>query len=503
VQKAPAKSKLEPQKHHVVWEPQPRQQAFIQCPCHEVGFGGARGGGKSEAVLGDFLSHGEKYGKDAVGLVLRRERTQLIELIERARQIYIPLGYVYRDVDKLLTGPKGERLRFAYLERDADAEAYQGHSYTRLYLEELTTFPSERPVNKLIATLRSGQGVPCQMKTTCNPGGPGHGWVKRRYHLEDYPQGMKVFNVDGRTRVFIPSKVADNKYLGDDYIDTLRQVGSDQLVRAWLDGDWSVVEGSFFDVWSEKNIIRPFRIHPEWLRFRAMDFGSAKPFSVGWYCVVGDDYEHEDGVLPRGALIRYQEWYGASAPNVGLRLTIEEIAEGILERTVPGDKFQYNVADPSMFSESGGPSLAERMFRKGVEFRPGDNKRVAHRGAIGGWDQVRARLKGDGERPMLYVFSTCNALIRTLPALVHDPDRPEDLDTSQEDHAADELRYACMSRPWIKTPEAVVASYPDPAGNMVKVPPRKWKVLSEMNFSEYEKAAGIQLGRYRKRKEIW
>jgi len=106
----------------LVWEPQPRQAAFITCPADEVGFGGARGGGKSDAVLGDWLSHEEQYGNDAVGVVMRRERTQLIELIERAKTIYLPLGYIWKDVDKYFIGPKGGRLRFAYLERDGDAE---------------------------------------------------------------------------------------------------------------------------------------------------------------------------------------------------------------------------------------------------------------------------------------------------------------------------------------------------------------------------------------------
>lgn len=125
----------------IVWEPQPRQAAFITCPADDVGFGGARGGGKSDAVIGDWIGHEEQFGTHAIGVVLRRERTQLIELIERAKTVLTPLGYTWKDVDKYFVGPKGGRLRFAYLERDSDAEAYQGHSYTRLYPEEMATFP--------------------------------------------------------------------------------------------------------------------------------------------------------------------------------------------------------------------------------------------------------------------------------------------------------------------------------------------------------------------------
>jgi Phage terminase large subunit len=447
----------------VVWEPQLRQAAFLTCPCSDVAFGGARGGGKSDAVLGDWLSHEETYGTDGIGIVIRRERTQLIELIERARVIFTPLGYSYKDVDKVFTGPKGGRLRFTYLERDSDAEAFQGHSYSRLYVEEMATFPSESPINKLQATLRSGAGVPCQMKCTMNPGGSGHGWVKARYRLDEFPEGGEVFRFSftnpytkktvERTRVFIPSRVFDNKYLDDDYIANLYQVGSENLVRAWLQGDWSVIEGAFFSEWSSKNIVTPFAVPQDWTRFRSVDWGAAKPFSVGWWAVAGDDYTLADGrMLPRGSLIRYREWYGASSPNVGLKLTVEEVALGIISRS--GDEaYAYTVVDPSMFAQSGGPSLAERMSKAGLsDLRRGDNRRVAQRGFMGGWDMLRHRIRGDGETPMLFVFSTCTAFLRTVPALQHDSDRPEDLDTSAEDHVGDETRYAVMSRPWIARP---------------------------------------------------
>jgi hypothetical protein len=282
--------------------------------------------------------------------------------------------------------------------------------------------------------------------------------VRARY-IDPAPMGWKPITEEfenpftgeraTKTRVFIPSKVSDNRYLGTDYIANLDQSGSEQLVRAWLAGDWSVIEGAFFDEWkTEKHVVQPFTIPSGWLRFRSMDWGSASPFSVGWWAVASDDYRAPSGqVIPRGALVRYREWYGASAPNVGLKLTAEEVASGIKSRE-QGEQVSYGVLDPAAFAEDGGPSIAQRMGTKGVYFRPADNKRVGARGAMGGWDMVRARLKGDGERPMLFVFSTCADFIRTVPVLQHDQSRPEDLDTTAEDHAADEARYGCMSRPW-------------------------------------------------------
>jgi hypothetical protein len=408
----------------VVWQPQRRQAAFISCPCDDVGFGGARGGGKSDAVIGDWISHSDTYGQHAIGMCFRRERTQLIDLVERAKQVLVPIGHKWFDRDSTFRGPKGSRLRFAFLESDSDADAYQGHSYTRLYGEELGTFPSETPILKLNATLRSGQGVPCQFKSTFNPGGAGHGWVKARYRLDTKPGGMEVFKFElktpggktvEKTRIFIPSKVTDNAFLDENYVANLMMVGSPELVRAWLEGDWTIVEGAYFSEFDHaRHIVKPFQIPEGWTRIRAMDWGSAAPFAVLWCAIAGDDHETRFGSVPRGAMIVYREWYGSSAPNKGLKLPAEDVARGIVERE--GESINYSVIDPSCYASDGGPSIAERMARATegtVWFRKADNKRVGARGALGGWDQLRARLKGNDGVPMLYIFSTCKDLIRT------------------------------------------------------------------------------------------
>lgn len=424
-------------------------------------------------MLGEWASHADMYGEHAIGLMVRRQRTELVETIERSRALYTPLGWKFHEQDKSWRAPNGARLRFAYLERDADADAYQGHSYSRVYVEEAGTFPSYKPIAKLMATLRSGAGVPVGMRLTGNPGGPGHQWVKARY-IDPNPAGFEVITDErtGLERVYIPSRVGDNRYLGSDYVQRLKAVGSEALVKAWLDGDWSVIEGAFFDEWSyEKHVVRPFTIPDDWLRFRSADWGSAAPFSVGWWAVAGDEHQIEGGqTIPRGALVRFREWYGASAPNVGLKLTAEEVARGIKAKEA-GETIAYGVLDPAAFAVDGGPSIAQMMAREGVSFRPADNKRVSQKGALSGWDQMRARLKGDLDgRPMLYVFETCKDFIRTVPALQHDPDRPEDVDTDGEDHVADEARYGCMSRPYIpRPPEPPVVDTPvfhvGPSGN--------------------------------------
>ena len=451
------------------------QSKLISCPIFEVFYGGAHGGGKTDGMLGEWIRHASDHGEHAIGIMFRRTLTQLVETIERSRMIYTPLGASYSQVDKVWRFPNGARLRFAYLERDEDADNYLGHSYTRVYIEEIGTFPTAKPILKLMGTLRSGAGVPVGFRATGNPGGPGRQWVKARY-IDPAPFGWKIIKDEGGLeRVFIPGKVTDNSYLGPDYIARLKASGSETLVRAWLEGDWNIVEGAFFDCWSA-HIIPPFAVPKDWIRFRSGDWGSYSPFSFGWWAVVQDDFPLDGRTLPRGALVRYRECYGSSDPGGarGLKWTAEQVAERIIELEKDDPRLAYAVLDPSAFKVDGGPSIAERinkllLGKKMAAFRKADNTRVAargdKRGPMNGWDQMRARIIGTGAPPdnvsMFYCFSTCHALIRTLPVLQHDPAKPEDLDTESEDHAADDARYACSSRPWLRNiPEPDIP--PDP-----------------------------------------
>ncbi len=422
-------------------------------------------------MLGKFAFKAQRYGEHAIGVFFRRSREDLKEAIERSRQIYGPIGATWNEQKKWWTFPNGARLKFEYLDRDADADNYQGHNYTDIFFEELTHWPDPTPVNKLRATLRSANDVPCQFHATGNPGGPGHQWVKDRY-ITPAPDGWSLMwedftnpftgKVIRKSRVFIPSKLSDNRYLGASYVANLHQSGSAELVRAWLAGDWDVVEGAFFDCWSAaRHVVRPFDIPENWSRFRSGDWGSAKPFSIGWWAVAGDKFRTPCGAwLPRGCLVRYREWYGVQKgrPNVGLKLYADQVGRGIAEREAKDPKLVAAVLDPAAFSEDGGPPIAERINMelikaKLVPFRPADNKRVPGRGAMGGWDQMRGRLVGDADGlPMVVTFSTCIDSIRTIPALQHDLLKPEDLDSNMEDHAGDDWRYACMSRPWIRKP---------------------------------------------------
>jgi hypothetical protein len=389
--------------------------------------------------------------------MVRRTSKELGETFHRARALFSQVGATFTGSPEsgsmTCTMPGGARLRFAHIDGIADAALYQGHSYTRIYVEEIGNYPSPDPIMMLHAALRSAAGVPCRFRATGNPGGPGHQWVKARY-ISPAPLGMTVIT-DPDTeldRVFIPSKLRDNAFLGSDYVGRLKMSGSPELVRAWLDGDWDVVAGAFFPEFSlDRHVIRARALPRYWHRYRAFDWGSARPFACYWIAV--SDGEIDD--FPRGALIVYREWYGMQdgKPNVGLRMTAEQVADGIVEREKPDARegvTMSGVADPAIFAEDGGPSIAQRMALRRCFFNRADNKRVPHAGAMGGWDQVRARLIGEDDKPMIYFFEQCVHLIRTLPALQYDADKPEDVDTDGEDHGPDAVRYGAMARPYVR-----------------------------------------------------
>lgn len=379
----------------------------------------------------------------------------------------------------------GSAIYLCHCKDEKDRFKYQGAEIHVLLIDELTHF-----TDIIYRFLRNrvrmvGVKLPVEQRgrfprilCAANPGNVGHQFVKETFIAGAPPLTIRRMpeSEGGMLRQYIPARLEDNpSMLADDpgYEARLQGLGSATLVAAMRRGDWDVVEGAFFGEWSnEQHVIAPFAIPDTWLRFRSGDWGSYAPFSIGWWAVVGDDFKLPDKrILPRGALVRYREWYG----KVGGKLTAEQVGKGIVEREASDlQKLTYGVLDPAAFNEDGGPSIAERINNeliaaKLIGFHKADNARVARQsgdaakaGPMGGWDQMRARLVGSAERgndgsvlwstgrPMIYCFSTCVDSIRTIPILQHDKSRAEDLDTNAEDHSADEWRYASMSRPWVK-----------------------------------------------------
>jgi hypothetical protein len=493
-----------------------RQFIAFTSVANEILYGGAAGGGKSflmrcAAVIWCAAISGLQI------YLFRREHNDLIknhmEGPKGFRNLLAPweqAGLV-KIVEDEIRFWNGSKIYLCHCQHEKHRFKYHGAEIHVLLMDELTHF-SEVIYRYLRNRVRMvGIDVPAQyagmfprILCSSNPGNIGHGWVKATFvdNADDLAIRQMSKSEGGMRRQFIRARLEDNPSMMEDdptYEDRLEGLGSAELVKAMRWGDWDVIEGAFFDNFDAKrHVLRPVGLPNHWLKFRAGDWGSAKPFSIGWYSVASDDWLHPDGfVIPRGGMIKYREWYGVKTnpdgtfqADVGVKLTSLQVAQGILERegalfddrglmvSGPTEAIEYGVLDPAAFHVVSGPSIAEEMSMKGVYFMEADNKRVPLRGAIGGWDQVRARLNGDGDgKPMLFFFSNCKHTIRTLPALQHDPNRPEDVMTDSEDHAGDETRYACMSRPWIPPQKNAQIDSLSDYTNSHEREPDEWRVI--------------------------
>lgn len=457
----------------IIWQPQKGPQtALLTCPVFEVFFGGARGGGKTDGMLGEWVAHASQYGAKAKGLMVRRRRTELMDTIDRSRALYNPLGAKFAEQDKIWTFPDGAKLKFSYLENDKDADSYQGHAYTRVYVEEIGNFPRPEPIFKLMATLRSADGVPTGFRATGNPGGVGHSWVKDRYISPD-PKGFKVikssfknpFNgeIVERDRVYIPSRLSDNHFLMDNdpnYIAGLHMSGSPELVRAWLEGDWSIIAGAAFEKLSKmKHSVRPFTIPDHWTRFTSMDWGTSKPYAIAWFAVADDEVilkardNYPERRIARGSLIMYRELYGwGGQADKGTREESWEVARKMA--AMETESIDYRIADSAMWAQHDGPSAAENFMDEleRLDCRPYAMEK-SRKDRAANYLEFRNRFAAeDGEQPGLYIFETCEHFWRTVPELQLDEREPEKgWDTRQEDHIADCVAYGIVSRPQIWT----------------------------------------------------
>lgn len=442
----------------IAWQPQAGPQTLLlACPYDEIFYGGARGGGKTSGMLGHWVKHAQQWGRHARGILFRRTYDELEEVIEQAYQIFPLLGAAYSIQKRTWTFPNGARLKLRFMDKDKDAKRYQGHGYTWIGFEELTNWPDPEPIDKLIACLRSAHGVRCQWIATGNPGGVGHNWVKARFIDPMAPLTPYRDPVTNVIRIFIPAKLQDNQILmrnDPGYVDRLKGSGPEWLVKAWLEGNWDIVAGGMFDdLWKrEVHILEPFVIPKGWIIDRAFDWGSSKPFSIGWWAESNGERLPDGRVFFKGTKIRIAEWYGwdGKTPNKGLQLVDTEIAKGALEREAKmkaahGYVISEGPADPSIFAVTNGVCIASNLNTAGFKLQPAPGGAGSRKS---GWEKVRSMLKAATKSPMeepgLFVFNTCRQFIRTVPLLPRDEKNIDDVDTDAEDHIGDETRYEVM-----------------------------------------------------------
>ncbi len=442
----------------VIDKPSEKQKLFLKANTRHIGFGGARGGGKSWAVRTKAKLLALRYSGIRI-LIVRRTYPELTNNHITLLRNDLKGVAEYRDRDKSLNFINGSLIQFSYCAKDADLDRLQGVEYDVVFLDEATQL-SEHQMRTITACVRGVNSFPKRVYYTCNPGGQGHGYIKRIFIDRRFESGENPADY-----TFIQSLVTDNHALmraQPEYIKQLQAL-PEKLKQAWLYGAWDIFQGQFFEEFRLSpdpalcqkagisveqarqtgrftHVIAPLDMadpqRRRWNIYRSYDFGYAKPFSCGWWAVD-----------PEGTIYRILELYGCTGtPNEGVKWTpdkqFKEIAR--IEKEHPWLKGRqiFGVADPSIWDASRGESIADTAMRHGIYFTHGDNRRLP------GWMQCHYRLQFDEKGyPRMYVFDTCKAFLRTVPELTFDSARTEDLDTAGEDHVADEWRYLCMANP--------------------------------------------------------
>jgi hypothetical protein len=447
----------------LIWQPQPKQHRLISCPVEDCLYGGARGGGKSDGLLGDWMAHAEDHGEHARGLFVRQSYPELEEIERRCQELFPPLGATWQATRKTWIWRNGATLRLRYLEREEDANRFQGWSLTWVGADEVGNYPSPAGLDKLRACLRSAHGIPTYFRASANPGGTGHGWIRARY-IDPSPPMIPfraVETLGGETvttwRCFIPATLDDNPVLTQADPGYWARIlaatgGREDLALAWRYGRWDILAGGMFsDLWDAAvHVLEPFDVPPAWKIRRAFDWGSSKPYSVGWWA-------HSDGatpvgadarVYPKGTRVRIMELYGYSGkPNDGLRMTNTEIARRIKaqeEASPYAGRIEAGPADAAIYDVVNGTSIAHEMATQGISWKPAQKGPGSRRQ---GWSIMRQLLKASTQWPMeepgLFVFNTCRQFLRTVPVAPRDPRDADDIDSDSEDHILDETRYEC------------------------------------------------------------
>ena len=426
--------------------PNAKQQAFLRDTHKHVGFGGARGGGKSWAIRAKATILCTKHPGISV-LIIRKTYPELLANHIKPFKQLLRIGLQgnpirFNESKKEISFPNGSSIRFGYCNHEADVDRYQGTECDILFLDEATQL-SEDQIKALVACVRGANSFPKRIYYTCNPGGKGHGYIKRLFIDKEYLDGEYAEEYS-----FIQSLVYDNAALMESNPDYVRQLEAlpEAKRKAWLEGDWDSFVGQVFTEWRNDpahyqdrlwtHVIDDFEIPRGWKIYRGFDWGYSKPFSVGWFAV-----DHS------GRIYRFKEWYGCTRQaNTGLQLTVQEVAAKIaeMERTDPALKGRkiIGIADPAIWGSTTGESIEDMMERCGVFFNKGDHTRLA------GLMQFHYRLAFDAYGlPMFYCFKSCKQFIRTIPLLIYDERHVEDIDTELEDHIYDETRYVFMDHP--------------------------------------------------------
>lgn len=516
----------------IVWSPLPGSQTLaMSCPANIIVYHGSRGPGKTDAQLLRFRRRvGLGYGRHWRGVIFDRQYKNLDDLVSKSMRWFPEFKdgarFLSSKSDYKWVWPTGEELMFRTVRQESDYWGFHGQEFPFIGWNELTKYPTDALFEAMMSCNRASfrpqdfpiwydgavfdktgrmiacdefdknarahllPEIPLEVFATCNPFGAGHNWVKKRFIDASKPgallrQVTNVFNprtqvrediVKLQTHIF--GTYRENKFLSPEYVAELEKIKDPNKRKAWLGGDWDVVSGGMFDdVWDkDTHFITPFIIPMGWRIDRSFDYGSSKPFSVGWWAESdGSDVQLRDGTwmaTVKGDIFRIAEWYGSTgAPNQGLRMLATKIAEGIIEREIRmgiHSRVEPGPADNSIYTVDNGNSHAADMSKPvvingriypGVDWLRSDKSPGSR---IAGWEKVRAALEA-AKTPTwtnpqtgvtmrvprreagLFCFNTCKHFLELFPNLPRDEVVADDVDTDSEDHLGDEVRYRVLS----------------------------------------------------------
>lgn len=456
-----------------IYSPQERQRLVITCPHDEVFYGGSAGAGKSFLMVLDWIAHMERHGKHASGVLFRNSYGELEEILRKMQEIYPNVGGKWRDKTSSWEFKNGATLRLSYLDSYEDALKHKGFEYTWRAHDELTQRPTIEEYEFLFSRMRSPNGVQTRTLSASNPDGPGHLWVKKRFHIDSHPLGMVPFhsyidilagrildedegkryeglsiielpsNIRRSTRIFIPGRLSDNKYLNEDGQYRARLLALPEAQRRMLlDGRWDITEGAFFDEWDPKyHVVKAFKPPKDWKRWMGADWGTTKPYAFLWLCQ-----------SPGGEIFVYREMIGCKPGKIdeGVREAPSIVAEKIRIIEQENDEWiPERWLDASCFdNEEMGLSVSEQFRNCGIVFQKSQKKFKS--GSIA---MFRDYLKVTNGICRFHVMDNCTYLATTIPLLMVDKNNVEQYDSDGPDHGVDGLLYSIRRN--IKTKDEI------------------------------------------------
>jgi len=473
----------------VVWFPQAgSQEALLRCPIFEALLSGNRGGGKTDCLIMDFAKDvGIGLGDEWRGVLFRRTYPELDDIVNKTQHWFNaiwpkdgPNPANFNIMKMQWTWKSGESLLLRHMSKKKDYLSYHGHAYPWIGWEELTTWANDDCYKVMFSCCRSAHPVvakKARVRSTTNPYGPGHNWVKKRWRLpmhEGHIVGDVIrdsVNMHGDTeppRVAIRSSLAENKILliaDPGYLQRIKSAARNEAeLKAWVDGSWDITCGGMLDdLWNRNIHIVPdipydMLRNAGWFLNRAYDHGQSKPFSVGWWAESnGEPLEIKVtggtkliGTV-RGDLILFDQWYGNKGDdNKGINMPAMTIADGIKERESDMELKGYikrGPADSQIFARTDGKTtVAGDMRKRGMYWDDVDKSRGSRKQ---GWQKIRTLLAGAlghedtgaREDPGMFICARNLDWIRTVPPLPRSDKDLDDVNTEVEDHDGDMTRY--------------------------------------------------------------